>query len=191
MGNPPQPQRSPQVRLGRDDYSLLIWQHIGWVRVLATKWSNRWLTSWERDEIINAALLEGSRLLARKYDPARGSVTTFLSRFLYARTAYRLAVDKGYKSKPPPVGWIEETRIAPLARQRELDPAKIAEFEDLIQAADPSIQPIYRRLSQGEPLKRVLKEEGNTLGFDTRSSEERDFLHALLRVDLQRLLDDH
>jgi hypothetical protein len=121
------------------------------------------------------AFIEADRVLATKFDPKRGTATTYLSRFLLGFVQYRLLRDD-YRVKTAD-GWLDATTRDPPARQREVGPADAAEIDDTIKALHPDLREAARRLAAGDTLEAIVRDEPRFESLGRRQVRREDLEH--------------
>ena len=153
--------------------------HAGLIISLVTRWRRAGhLRNFDRDEVVNTAFIEAERLLRTKYNSERATVSTFLSRWLFGRTVYRVLVDIGQRKRME--GWIRpeqswETKEGRTRSPRQSNrsmPDELPEMEDLIQSVHPDLRSVVRRLSEGMTIAEIIEEDNQTPLFDTRTMPE-------------------
>ncbi len=186
-------RRSPPIRRAGRRVSRDVGDHIGFVFTLVENWKRtKRLEGFEFDEIVSVSLIEAERVLRTKYDPKKGTVTTYLSRYLFGFVQYRLLKNEGKRKTPN--GWIPVVKTVAPSGPKEFDPATLVGLEDLFDRVHPSLRPILRRLSEGDDLEEIAREL--LLSFDA-TPRRREKIEALteslrrdLRTELRRFLYD-
>ena len=173
-------------------------QHVGLIVSLVTRWRRSGhLTRFDRDEVVSIAFLEAERLLRQKYNPERATVSTFLSKWLFGRTVYRILVESGQRKRVG--GWIRPERewchLESTGRSdppsREADSEQDLDLADLIRHLHPDIRSVAQRLSEGMTIRAIIDEDTRTPLFDTRDMGEdpdqaEQELLAILRSEVRR-----
>lgn len=156
-------------------------------RLVATWKRTNHLLDFSYDEVLSVAYLEAARILEERFDPDRGTASTYLSRYLFGYVQYRLIRDTGKRKTPK--GWVHPRRRDPPSRQRELEPTVLAELEELVALMHPELQDTARRLAAGDDLEAIVAES-----FDTSSGatleEATEELRRLFHRVLLRIHDD-
>tara|TARA_R100001086_G_scaffold169725_2_gene92491 strand:+ start:361 stop:810 length:450 start_codon:yes stop_codon:yes gene_type:complete len=149
---------------------------------------------------VSIAFLEAERLLRQKYNPERATVSTFLGKWLFGRTVYRILVESGQRKRIG--GWIrperqwchsEEGRMSDPA-SGEASPEHGTELEDLLDQIHPDIRGVAERLAEGMSVRDVVEEDSRSPLFDTRQMEgnldlaEQELL-AILRSEVRRVTE--
>lgn len=147
---------------------------------------------------MNAAFVEADRLLRSKYDPERATASTFLSKWLFGRTSYRILVEHGKKKRSE--GWkptsttIREDAEDTVDRRRgrSASPGESVELEDLIEAIHPDLRSVVRRLADGYTIEEIIREDQSAPLFDSRDTSDdaevaRDELLMMLRGFIRRI----
>ncbi len=166
--------------------------HVGFLIDLVGKWERKpHLRHFGRDTMLTVAYIEAERVLRTKFDPAKGTATTYLSRFLLGFVQYRLLHDD-YRRKTP-AGWVDARDRDPSARQREVDPADQIEIEDAIESMHPDLRAAARRLAAGDTLEQIVRDE--SFDNDRRRVVRREDLdvrigelRAMLATELQWMI---
>ena len=160
------------------------------IYTLVGAWARaRHLREFEFDEILSVAYLEAERILRTRFEPDRGTATTYLQKYLFGFVQYRLLRDTGKRKTPD--GWIEPQKRDPPAWQREPQPNHLALVEDLIQEIHPDLQDVARRLAQGDGLADVVDEASFDTSGEPASREDQILdLQRLLATELRRIYDD-
>jgi len=185
-------ERSRKIRKEDRRRSRRVDDHLGHIINLSIGWrkSGRF-SNYDADEVRNIAFIEAERLLREKFKPSRGTVTTFLTRFLIGRVEYRILRDSGLRKRPE--GWLSGLTLDPTPRQREPKPEAAVDLADLIKTAHPDLRETIRRLSEGETLERIAIETIPPLSFETLEDldqaieEAKSELLDVLRTELRRL----
>lgn len=190
MGRDDPGDRPPERGTGDRRRSARVEDHLGYIIVLVARWQRRGFVSGvDRDEVLSVAYLEAERLLRTRYDPDRATATTFLSRYLLSRTVYALRTSAGQRKDAD--GW---HTIAVASDTIEAEAvsggAEAIDLDDLIAAMDPDLQPIARRIANGEDLDAIAGEYARLPLFETllRGTDATNAA-ARLRQILQRDLD--
>jgi len=188
MGGHAEGRRPRRVRKADRRRSRRVADHVGFITRLVGTWQGKpHLRRFGRDTILTVAYIEADRVLRTKFDPSKGTATTYLSRFLLGFVQYRLLHDD-YRRKTPD-GWIDATSRDPTPRQREVDPAKQVEADDLIQSLHPDLRIVATRLAAGDSLDQIVRDET----FDAQGrrripreeiDERVDELRAMLAAEL-------
>ncbi len=164
-----------------------VWDHQGFITQLVVKWRVAGhLAEFSHPEVLNAAIIEGERLLRAKFDPERGTASTCLSKFLFSRVQYRLLTAAGKKKTPD--GWLDSRKLDEPARQREPPPHQDTDWEDLLDSAHPDLRSVMRRIGEGMTIDEILDEDEAVPLFDTLRERSRDELLSILRSEVRRLL---
>jgi hypothetical protein len=194
MGDPPESERPSKT--GDEDRrrSRSVNDHIGFISILCGRWrkSGR-LNEYQHEEVLNASIVEAERLLRETYDPSRSTACSFLSRWLFGRTSYRLLVQSGKRKTSS--GW--RLRVVPDSDGGGIwsavgkDSSEV-ELEDLLANMHPDLRGVARRLSEGESLDDLAIELAEAPLFDTSGRQDptviRAELLAMLQRELRRLL---
>ena len=156
----------------------------------------------DRDEVLSIAFLEAERLLRQKYNPERATVSTFLSKWLFGRTVYRILVESGQRKRAggwirPEREWHHDEEKSGLGESRGRNPGpprpeQEVELEDLISHLHPDIRSVAERLAAGMTIQEIIAEDSKTPLFDTRVMPEdeekaRHELLAILRSEIRRV----
>ena len=178
MDDPSEPRR-PNSPGGSDRRgSRNVNDHLPWINSLTTRWRKTFFFV-EHDEVFNTAVVEADRLLRQKFDPSRGTVTTFLGKYLFGRVEYRLKIENGQKKRPH--GWVRE--IGNFSH----DPSdygggeKGVDFVEVLDKARPVFRAIMLRLIEGETFEQIV------LRFESRGRKSLDPEELQRRVDRLRI----
>ena len=187
MDSPAQGKGSAKARREGLRRSRRVWDHQGFITNLVVKWrSAGHLAEFSHTEVLNAAIVEGERLLRVKFDPELGTASTCLSKFLFSRVQYRLLVSVGKKKTP--TGWVDSRSLDEPSRQREPPPHQNTDWEDLLGSAHPDLRSVMRRIGEGMTIDEILNEDEAVPLFDTLRERSRDELLSILRSEVRRLL---
>lgn len=163
--------------------------HLGYLIVLVGRWQARgFLRTFERDEVLSVAYLEADRLLTKKYDPARSTATTFLSRYLLSRTTYAMLTSYGQRKTPD--GWRTVAVVSDTIDSSEIpDTTAALDLEDLILSIHPDLRDTARRIASGESLDSIAAEYAEAPLFESLLWEDcnpSDTLRQMLRSELAK-----
>ena len=176
-----QPTRPSEGICRSDDVA----DHIGLIRYLVGKWVEHGkLNGYERNEIVNEAVVQAHELLTKKYNPDLATVSTFLGRFLFGRVEYSLLVGSGLRKREG--GWKKPLELDPKRQDQEPDPAAVVEMQNYIDAAHPDIRPTLLRIIEGESIRKIALESLDTTDANKRSRAVSE-LRAMLRIEMNRL----
>ncbi len=165
--------------------SIDIADHIGLIRYLAAKWIEHGkLAGYERNEIVNEAVLQAHELLANKYNPSLATVSTFLGRFLFGRVEYSLLVGSGLRKREG--GWKKPAELDPKKNQQSPDPSEIVEMKNYLESAHPDLKPTLMRIIEGESIRKIALESLDTTDTNKRSRAVSE-LRTMLRIEMNRL----
>ena len=150
--------------------------------------------------MVSIAFLEADRLLRQKYNPERATVSTFLSKWLFGRTVYRILVESGQRKRVG--GWIRPEREwcddefggRSDPPSQGLRPDQEAELADLIRHLHPDIRSVVVRLAGGMTIREIIDEDSRTPLFDTRQmgtnlDQEEQELLKILRSEVRRVTE--
>jgi hypothetical protein len=187
MDSPAQGKGSAKTRREGLRRSRNVWDHQGFITQLVVKWRVAGhLAEFSHTEVLNAAIVEGERLLRVKFDPELGTASTCLSKFLFSRVQYRLLVSVGKKKTP--TGWVDSRSLDEPSRQREPPPHpehRLGRPSRLRSSRSPIR---HRRIGEGMTIDEILNEDEAVPLFDTLRERSRDELLSILRSEVRRLL---
>ena len=94
-----QPRRVRVVSHGSErNRSRDVGDHLGFISSWASKMKSRGHFSlWSYDELFNEAFIAAHDLLKERYDPEKGTVTTFLGSFIWSRVSYAYGKSFGWR----------------------------------------------------------------------------------------------
>lgn len=156
-------------------------------RLVSTWKRTNHLLDFSYDEVLSVAYLEAARILEERFDPERGTASTYLSRYLFGYVQYRLIRDTGKRKTRK--GWVHPSRRDPPSRHREVDSALLVELEELIAGMHPDLQDIARRLAAGDDLEAIVAESFDTSTGATLEDSTEELRRLFHRV-LLRIHDD-
>lgn len=155
---------------------------------LVGTWSRGSLRQFEFEEILSVAYLEAARVLEIRFDPDRGTASTYLSRYLYGFVQYRLLRDSGKRKTR--TGWIEEKRRDPPAKKREAAPQRVAEIEEIVARMHPDLREAATRLAQGDSIEDLIDGPhfDGSGGLVSREIQIQE-LRQILQIEMARIDD--
>ena len=157
--------------------------HIGLITIFAERWSETFF-KFERHEVINEAVIQADRLLREKYNPDKGTVSTFLGRFLFGRVEYALYKNSGLRKRNGT--WRPEKEMLKRSRDKDLRPETLLALIDMIDTVHVDLRETLERIANGETIRQVVD-----LEFDTQDRRARDRaaseLRRILKTEINRL----
>jgi hypothetical protein len=122
--------------------------HVGFLRFTLRRWRLRGhLLDFEPDELLAIAYIETADLLAKKYDPTRATVTSFLSSYLFGRVQYAALRGKGMRRQHNE--WRKPADLDEPPRRHQPSPSEASELEELVANLAAAGYPTGLRFHEG------------------------------------------
>lgn len=160
--------------------------HLGWIAALIGKWLRAGkFRTYEFDEIFSIAYIEADQLLTKKYEPARATVCTFLSRFLYSRVHYRILVQIGGQRKTRD-GWVKPS---PLnhdhgIHSKQTESEMSLEETEFVDSIHPDLRRLVVRILDGETIEEIAADEKTLFEESDHSADE---IRQMLMSEFRRI----
>jgi hypothetical protein len=130
--------------------------HLGFLRLVIAGWRRRGhFLDFEVDELLSIAFIETADLLAKKYDPTRATVTSFLSSYLFGRVQYAALRGRGMRRQHNV--WRKPADLDEPPRRHSPSPSEASELAELVANLEAAGYPTSLRFHEdvsgerGEP----------------------------------------